>query len=264
MMKGLYTAASGMKVQQINVDVIANNLANVNTAGYKRTQADFQDLLYVILRDPGATSGSGGFASPSGVQIGSGAELVSTTKVFSQGDLEQTDQPLNVAIMGDGFLEVELTNGQKAYTRDGGLRLDANGQLVTAQGYKLSPAITVPTTSDKSISIAPDGTVSARDATGVSSTVGNITIARFSNPSGLRSGGGNLLYQTESSGVAQSGVTPGQSGTGTLAQGMLEKSNVSVVNELVNLITAQRAYEVNSRAIKVGDEMLADASNLVR
>ncbi len=263
MMKGLYTAASGMKVQQINVDVIANNLANVNTAGYKRTQADFQDLLYVVLREPGAQTQSG-FSTPSGVQIGSGAELVSTTKVFSPGVLEQTERALDLAILGDGFFEVDLPNGQKAYTRDGGLRLDANGQLVTAQGFKLSPPITIDAAADKSISVAPDGTVSVRDpVANTTSQVGTIQVARFANAAGMRSGGGNLLYETASSGTPTL-AQPGQNGTGTIGQNILERSNVNVVNELVGLITAQRAYEVNSRAIRVGDEMLADAAQLVR
>jgi flagellar basal-body rod protein FlgG len=264
MLKGLYTAASGMRVQQTNVDVIANNLANVNTAGFKRSQADFQDLLYVVMREPGAQT-QNGFSTPSGVQIGSGAELVSTTKVFSPGVLEQTERPLDLAILGDGFFEVELINGQKAYTRDGGLRLDADGQLVTAQGFKILPQITIDNTADKaSIAVAPDGTVSVRDPnTNLTSTVGQLQVARFANASGLRAGGGNLLYETASSGTPTLS-NPGLDGSGTIAQSMLERSNVNVVNEMVSLITAQRAYEVNSRAIRVGDEMLADASQLVR
>lgn len=263
MMKGLFTAASGMKVQQTNVDVIANNLANVNTAGYKRTQADFQDLLYVIMKEPGAQTGSG-FSTPSGVQIGSGAELVSTTKVFTPGVLEQTDNMLDVAILGDGFFEVELPNGQKAYTRDGGLRIDGAGLLVTAQGFRIAPAITIDSSVDKNISIAADGTITGKNAaTGAPVPIGELKLSRFANAAGLRAGGGNLLYETASSGPATP-AQPGTDGTGTLGQGMLERSNVNVVSELVNLITAQRAYEMNSRAIKVGDEMLADASNLVR
>ncbi len=263
MMKGLFTAASGMKVQQVNVDVIANNLANVNTAGYKRTQADFQDLLYVVMKEPGAQTQSG-FTTPSGVQIGSGAELVSTTKVYTPGVLEPTERALDVAILGDGFFEVDLPNGQKGYTRDGGLRVDGVGQLVTAQGFRISPPITIDAAADKNITIAQDGTVSVRDTiTGASTTLGALQLARFANPAGLRSGGGNLVYETASSGpptLAQ----PGQSGTGSLQQNTLERSNVNVVNELVSLITAQRAYEMNSRAIKAGDEMLTEASNLVR
>lgn len=263
MMKGLFTAASGMKVQQVNVDVIANNLANVNTAGYKRTQADFQDLLYVVMKEPGAQTQSG-FTTPSGVQIGSGAELVSTTKVYTPGVLEQTERALDVAILGDGFFEVDLPNGQKGYTRDGGLRVDGVGQLVTAQGFRISPPIVIDAAADKNITIAQDGTVTVRDSiTGTSSTLGTLQLARFANPAGLRSGGGNLVYETGSSGTPTL-AQPGQSGTGTLAQNTLERSNVNVVNELVSLITAQRAYEMNSRAIKAGDEMLSEASNLVR
>jgi flagellar basal-body rod protein FlgG len=263
MMKGLYTAASGMKVQQVNVDVIANNLANVNTAGYKRTQADFQDLLYVILKEPGAQT-QNGFTTPSGVQIGSGAELVSTTKVFTPGVLEQTERALDVAILGDGFFEVDLPNGQKAYTRDGGLRLDGVGRLVTAQGYAISPSITVDDAADKSITIAQDGTITVRDPiTQASTNLGTLQLARFANPAGLRASGGNLFVETASSG-APTLSNPGEGGTGPVAQNTLERSNVNVVNELVSLITAQRAYEMNSRAIKVGDEMLSEASNLVR
>ncbi|MBL8840730.1 MAG: flagellar basal-body rod protein FlgG [Planctomycetes bacterium] len=263
MMKGLFTAASGMKVQQVNVDVIANNLANVNTAGYKRTQADFQDLLYVVMKEPGAQTQSG-FTTPSGVQIGSGAELVSTTKVYTPGVLEQTERALDVAILGDGFFEVDLPNGQKGYTRDGGLRVDGIGQLVTAQGFRISPPIVIDAAADKNITIAQDGTVTVRDSiTGANSTLGTLQLARFANPAGLRSGGGNLVYETASSGTPTL-AQPGQSGTGTLAQNTLERSNVNVVNELVSLITAQRAYEMNSRAIKAGDEMLSEASNLVR
>jgi len=262
MMKVLYTAATGMKVQQTNVDVIANNLANVNTAGFKRTQANFQDLLYVVMREPGAQS-QNGFSTPNGVQIGSGADLVSTTKVFTPGVIEQTDRALDVAILGDGFFEVELPNGQKAYTRDGGLTLDANGLLTTAQGFKIIPSITVPNAADKSVVIATDGTVTVKNADGTTSQIGQLQIVRFPNAAGLRSGGGNLLYETASSGPATL-TTPGVDGTGTLAQNTIERSNVDVVSELVNLITAQRAYEINSKAIKVGDEMLQDTSGLVR
>ena len=261
MMKGLYTAASGMKVQQTNVDVIANNLANVNTTGFKRTQANFQDLLYVVMREPGALT-QNGFATPSGVQIGSGAELVSTSMVFTPGVSEPTGRALDLAIQGDGFFVVQLQNGE-AYTRDGGLTLDATGQIVTSSGFRLSPSITIPNAADKQIAVAPDGTVTVKNADGTTSQVGQIQIARFANAGGLRAGGGNLLYSTASSGPATL-TTPGLDGTGTIAQGVLEKSNVDVVNELVNLITAQRAYEMNSRAIKVGDEMLQDTSSLVR
>src|SRR5262245_21287868 len=224
MLKGLYTAASGMKVQQVNVDVIANNLANVNTAGFKRTQANFQDLLYVILREPGAQSANG-FNTPSGVQIGSGAELTSTTKVFTPGVLEQTDRSEDLAILGEGFFEVDLPSGGQAYTRDGGFRLDANGVITTAQGYRLRGSITIPIEASKTFTVAPDGTVSTRDdATGIQTKQGQIQVARFANPAGLRSGGGNLLYSTPSSGDPQIS-NPGEQGTGGLGQGILERSN---------------------------------------
>lgn len=264
MIKALYTAATGMMVQQTNVDVIANNLANVNTSGYKRTQADFQDLLYVIMREPGAPTNSGFSNTPSGVQIGSGAELLSTSKIYTPGVLEPTGNALDFAIQGDGFFMVTHPSGQQAYTRDGALRIDSEGNLTTAQGYRLSPAIQVPGEADpSSLVIAPDGTVSVRATDGTQQNIGQINIARFANASGLRSGGGNLVFETESSGPAQQ-VVPGEQGSGTIMQNHLERSNVDVVNELVSLITAQRAYEVNSRAIKVGDEMMSEVNNLVR
>ena len=263
MIKALYTAATGMKVQQVNVDVIANNLANVNTSGYKRTQADFQDLLYVVLREPGAPTNSGFVNTPTGVQIGSGAELLSTNKIFTEGVLEPTNNSLDFAIQGDGFFVVDHPSGQLAYTRDGSFRIDSAGILTTAQGFRLSPTVTVPTTADvSSLVIAPDGTVSVRVGD-TQSQVGQLSLARFSNPAGLRSAGGNLYFETASSGATQV-VTAGEGGAGQITQGTLERSNVDVVNELVSLITAQRAYEVNSRAIRVGDEMLTEVNNLVR
>jgi flagellar basal-body rod protein FlgG len=253
-----------MRVQQTNVDVIANNLANVNTSGYKRTQADFQDLLYVVRREPGAPTNSGFANTPSGIQIGSGAELLSTTKVFTPGVLEPTGSALDFAIQGDGFFVVDHPNGQQAYTRDGALRIDANGSLTTAQGFVLSPAITVPVDADvSSLVIAPDGTVSVRLGDSSQAQIGQLQLARYPNPAGLRAAGGNLFFETASSGAVQL-VTPGEDGAGHISQNTLERSNVDVVNELVNLITAQRAYEVNSRAIRAGDEMLSEVNNLIR
>ncbi len=262
MLKALFTSATGMKVQQTNVDVIANNLANVNTTGYKRAQADFQDLLYVIRRQPGAPTTSGFNSTPSGVQIGSGAELLSTSKIFTPGVLEPTDRDLDIAIQGEGFFEVDHPSGNIAYTRDGALRVDSNGTLTTAQGYPLSAGITV-SPDTRGITISQDGTVTALLQDNSFAQVGVLLLARFSNPSGLRAAGGNLFFETESSG-APATVTPGDQGTGTITQGFLERSNVDVVGELVNLITAQRAYEINSRAIRVGDEMLQEVNNLVR
>jgi flagellar basal-body rod protein FlgG len=262
MMKGLYTAATGMKVQQTNVDVIANNLANVNTTGFKRTQANFQDLLYVVAREPGAQT-QNGFATHNGVQIGSGADLVSTSMVFTPGVFEPTGRSLDLALLGDGFFVVQMPNGNHAYTRDGSLTLDRDGNLVTSQGLKLSPGITIPASANKEIAVAPDGSITVTNSDGTTTLLGQLQIARFNNAAGLRAGGGNLLFETASSGTEQI-VSPGTEGTGTIGQAMLERSNVDVVNELVSLITAQRAYEMNSRAIRVGDEMLQDTSGLVR
>ena len=261
MIKSLYTSATGMRVQQVNVDVIANNLANVNTSGFKRTQADFQDLMYVISRDPGALTANG-FSTPSGVQIGSGAELISTTKVFSPGVLEPTTRELDVAIEGDGFFIVEHPNGEDAYTRDGAFRVDATGLMTTAQGFPLKGGVTVPEGYQR-ITIAADGTVSVTLDDGTISEIGQITLGRFFNPPGLRNGGSNLYFETDSSGAVTE-VVAGEDGAGTVRQGVLERSNVDVVRELVSLITAQRAYEINSRAIRTGDEMLSEVANLVR
>jgi len=264
MIKALYTAATGMKVQQVNVDVIANNLANVNTSGYKRSQADFEDLLYMVMREPGAPTNSGYANTPSGVQIGSGAELLSTNKIYTPGVLEPTGNSMDFAIQGDGFFVINHPSGQDAYTRDGALRIDSTGALTTAQGFLVEPSITVPANAEaSSVVIAPDGTVSVRLDDNTQANLGQLQLARFPNPSGLRSAGGNLLFETDSSGAAQR-VTPGANGTGQISQSVLERSNVDVVNELVGLITAQRAYEVNSRAIRVGDEMLSEVNNLVR
>jgi flagellar basal-body rod protein FlgG len=260
-MKGLYTAATGMKVQQTNVDIIANNLANVNTAGIKRTQANFQDLLYVVMKEPGALS-QNGFATPSGVQIGSGAELTSTTKVFTPGVIEQTGRSLDLAIMGEGFFAVELPTARRPTRGTAGSRSTATARSDVA-GLPDPPNITIPNTASKNVAIAPDGTVTMVNSDGTTSQVGQLQITRFPNDAGLRAGGGNLMYETASSG-APSQVTPGVDGTGTLGQAMLERSNVDVVGELVNLITAQRAYEINSKAIKAGDEMLQDTAGLVR
>jgi flagellar basal-body rod protein FlgG len=261
MLKALYTAATGMKSQQSHVDVIANNLANVNTTGFKRSQTDFEDLMYIVTQAPGAQT-SQQSRSPTGVQIGSGSRLVSTTKVFSQGVLEPTQRQLDVAIQGDGFFKITLPDGSTAYTRDGALRTDSQGNLVTPQGFQFADSVSIPTDST-GLSIGPDGSVSYLDASGASQDGGRLNLTRFANPSGLRSGGGNLFFETQSSGQPTEG-TPGQTGLGSLLQGNLERSNVEVVTELVNLIVAQRAYEVNSRAIQTGDQMLSLATTLTR
>jgi len=254
MLRAFSTAATGMSAQQMMVDVTANNLANINTTGFKRSQIDFQDLLYVKMSQSGSEVASGTI-SPSGMEIGSGVRPAATVKVFTGGELMNTGRSLDVAILGDGFLQVALPNGDTRYTRDGALQTNADGQLVTPTGYSIEPAITI--TDAIAVDIGKDGTVNVTTASGTSS-VGNIQLARFPNPSGLSSEGDNLLAETPASGTATTG-TPGEDGFGAIQAGFLEKSNVQMVTELVNLITAQRAYEVNSRAIKAGDEMLRNA-----
>jgi len=260
MLRAFSTAATGMTAQQTMVDVIANNLANVNTSGFKRSQLNFQDLLYISLEEPGTEIASG-INSPSGIEIGSGVRVASTIKVFSAGELQNTANPLDIAIAGDGFLQVSMPNGDLRYTRDGSLQINANSELVTSTGYTLVPPITIP--ADSTVAIEKDGGVNVTDATGSQTVVGTIQLARFPNASGLSSEGGNLLAETEASGTATTG-TPGDNGFGSIQSGFLEKSNVQMVTELVNLITAQRAYEINSRAIRVGDDMLQTANNIVR
>jgi flagellar basal-body rod protein FlgG len=256
MLRAFSTAATGMAAQQMMVDVTANNLANINTTGFKRSQIDFQDLLYIKMREAGSEVSSG-IKSPSGVEIGSGVRAASTVKVFTTGELVNTSRNLDLAILGDGFLQVSMPSGDLRYTRDGALQINADGQLVTANGYALEPAISIPN-DNIGMDIGKDGSVNVTSSSGTQSVVGNIQMAKFANPSGLSSEGENLLAQTEASGSPTTG-TPGENGFGSLQGGFLEKSNVQMVTELVNLISAQRAYEVNSRAIKAGDEMLRNA-----
>jgi flagellar basal-body rod protein FlgG len=256
MLRAFSTAATGMHAQQMMVDVTANNLANINTTGFKRSQIDFQDLLYVKLREAGAEVSSG-LKSPSGLEMGSGVRAASTVKVFSPGELVNTGRNLDMAILGDGFLQVSLPSGDTRYTRDGALQLNADGQLVTTTGYTIEPAVTIPTDA-VAVDVGKDGSVNVTSSSGTQSVVGTIQLARFSNPSGLSSEGDNLLAETEASGTPTTG-TAGENGFGTLQAAFLEKSNVQMVTELVNLITAQRAYEVSSRAIKTGDDMLRNA-----
>lgn len=265
MLRGLYTSASGMKAQELLLDNTANNLANVNTTGFKRSQLDFADLIYTTLEPPG-TEVAAGQVSPTGLQIGSGVRASGTTKVFSQGTLEQTGNPLDVAIEGDGFFKVLLPNGEIRYTRDGAFRLDGTGQLVTAAGDLLDSGITIQDgVSLSKIQIGVDGTVSGTLAGAPETPVqfGQLQLVRFLNPAGLSSEGGNLYAATPAAGPEVLS-TPGEDGTGLLRQGFLEGSNVEVVTELISLISAQRAYEINSRAIRAGDEMLSTTSDIVR
>ncbi len=262
MFKSLWIASTGMEAQQLYVDVISNNLANVNTVGFKKNRVDFEDLLYMGTKTPGVAS-SPNTEVPTGVQIGQGVRPVATQKQFSMGSLQQTENPLDLAIEGDGFFQIIKPNGETAYTRDGTLKIDSGGNLVNSNGYALEPAISI-TEETQKINISPDGIVSILESG--SSTpvqVGNIELARFVNPTGLQAIGGNLFVKTEASGEPVTGV-PGDSALGFISQGFLELSNVSVVEEMVNMIVAQRAYEISSKSIKTADDMLQMAANLKR
>lgn len=261
MIKALFTSATGMKAQQTYIDVIANNLANMNTTSFKRSRVDFHDLLYDEKIAPG-TESLEGVEIPTGLQIGSGVRPISTTKIFTTGTPQQTDRDLDIAIKGDGFFEVELADSV-AYTRDGSFRLNSERQVCTAEGYIVYPTLTVPDEVIK-IHIGHDGVITGVETDGTTVSIGNLTLSTFPNPSGLKSLGGNLYAPSPASGVATTNVTPGTSGTGELEQGFLERSNVDVIVELVNMITAQRAYEVNARAIRSTDDMLAAANNITR
>ena len=262
MIRSLWTSATGMQAQELNIDVISNNLANVNTSGFKKSRAEFQDLLYESLRPAGAAS-SADTTIPTGVQLGHGARPSAVQKMFSQGDFQNTDNELDWAIEGDGFFQIELPDGDTSYSRCGEFKLDADGRIVNADGFLLVPQLTVPTDT-VSITVGMDGTVSVIEADDpIPREIGTIQLARFVNPAGLRSLGKNLFVPTLGSGDEIIG-TPGQDGFGTIAQGFLERSNVSVVDEMVNMITAQRAYETNSKVIQTADDMLQMANNLKR
>ena len=262
MMRSLWSAATGMIAQQLNVDTIANNLANVNTAGFKKMRVDFQDLLYQTLRMPGSPAAEGA-QLPTGIQVGLGTRPAGTTKLFMQGTPQTTDDPLNLLIEGNGFFQVMLPSGEVAYTRAGAFKKDSEGNMVTSDGFKLEPSVVIPPDAS-SIDIGSDGTVSVtRPGSTSASSVGNIQIAIFANPAGLRNMGHSLLAATSASGTASSGA-PGLEGRGNLSQGMLELSNVQVVEEMVNMIVAQRAYEANSQAIRISDNMLETANNVRR
>lgn len=263
MPRALWTAASGMAAQQFNVDLLANNIANINTTGFKRQRTDFQDLFYDIHAQPGTRVGQQG-RNPTGTQVGTGVNVAGTTRVFAGGNIEPTGRPLDMAIEGDGFFEVQLPDGATtAYTRAGDFRIDADGRLVTTDGYYVQPAITIPDgVAESEISVAEDGTVSAK-INNVDTVVGQLTLARFRNNSGLLAVGRNLFQVSDASGPAIAG-TAGSSGFGTLRGGMLEKANVEAVTELVNLIVAQRAYELNSKSISTADGMLRTANELIR
>jgi flagellar basal-body rod protein FlgG len=262
MIRSLWSAATGMQAQTLNIDVISNNLANVATTGFKKSRADFQDLLYQNLRSPGVSS-SADTQVPTGIQVGTGVRPAATQKMFTQGEFENTQNELDMAIEGDGFFQVLQPNGETAYTRAGAFKLDNEGRVVTSDGFPMEPELTVPDDA-VGISIGIDGTVSVLLAGETEPTeIGNIELAEFINPAGLKSIGRNLFTPTGASGDATTG-TPGEDAFGNIAQGYLESSNVSVVDEMVNMIVAQRAYETNSKTIQASDEMLQTANNLRR
>ena len=262
MIRSLYTAATGMEAQQLNMDVTANNLANVNTTGFKKSRPDFQDILYQTIRVAGSTQGEG-VQLPTGVQVGLGTRLAAVQKIFTQGDFHMTGNELDLVIEGNGFFQVMLPSGDLAYTRDGSLKRDGEGRIVTSDGYAVQPELTIPDGA-KSISIGKDGTVSVTiEGQSEPQNLGQIELASFLNPGGLESLGGNLFKVTVASGDPATG-TPGQGGFGTIGQGTVEMSNVKVVEEMINLIIAQRAYEVNSKSIQAADEMLGIANNIRR
>jgi flagellar basal-body rod protein FlgG len=263
MIRALYSAASGMAAQQMNVDNIANNLANANTNGFKMRRTQFQDLLYQSFVQPGAAAGSQTIV-PSGLQIGLGTRPASNEIIFSQGNFQQTDNPLDLVIQGKGFFQVRLPNGEMAYTRDGGFQLDQNGNIVTSSGNPIDPQITIPAQA-QNVTIAGDGTVTyTQPGQTASQVAGQIQLAIFANPAGLNSIGQNLFQQTDASGDPTVGNPGGQEGLGTLMQGYVEGSNVSVVEEFINMIVSQRAYEANSKVVKAADEMYQQINNVTQ
>lgn len=249
-----------MESQQINLDVIANNLANVNTTGFKRSKIEFQDLLYQTNRTPGADQG-GGNQLPTGMQVGHGSRAVATSRVFTTGELTKTDERLDVAIHGDGFFEIQMPDGTRAYTRDGALKTSSEGTITTSEGLPLQGGFQAVPAGTTNITVSPGGEVTYSGANG--QTTFRVQLVRFVNPSGLESVGRNLYRETEASGTPELG-NPGENGFGEMAQGYLEMSNVKVVEEMVKLIMAQRAYEVNSKAVQAADEMLQLSNNLTR
>ncbi|MDK9725928.1 MAG: flagellar basal-body rod protein FlgG [Sterolibacteriaceae bacterium MAG5] len=260
MIRSLWIAKTGLDAQQTQLDVISNNLANVSTNGFKRSRAVFEDLLYQTLRQPGAAS-SQQTMIPSGLTLGTGVRPVATERIFTQGSLQQTQNPLDIAINGQGFFQIQMPDGTLAYTRDGAFQRDSTGQVVTSSGFPLSPAVTIPSNA-LTISISRDGIVSVTVPGSTAPTqVGNIQLASFVNVGGLQSAGENLFVETASSGTPTPN-TPGTNGTGVLNQGYVETSNVNVAEELVTMIQTQRAYEMNSKAIQTSDNMLGRLSQL--
>lgn len=262
MIKAMRTAATGMAAQQLNVDTIANNLANVNTTGFKRSKAEFQDVLYQNYKRAG-TATALGTTTPTGLSVGYGTRAVSTVRNYTVGDLTQTGNPLDMAISGDGFFQVQAPDGTTMYTRDGNFKLSGDGRIVNNDGYVLLPEVTIPEDSTQ-ISVGSDGVIEVLQVGQQDTTeIGQIELARFVNPAGLQAIGRNLLTETGASGNPITDI-PTLSGLGSIYQGYQEMSNVSVVDEMVNMIVAQRAYEMNSKAIQTADDMSSIANNLKR
>ena len=260
-MRALHIAASGMKAQETNVEVISNNIANMRTTGYKRQRAEFQDMLYTNLRRMGSESSDQGTVVPTGIQLGSGVKTAATPRVMSQGTVAQTTKELDLAVKGEGFFQIQLPDGRTAYTRDGSFERDAQGQIVTQDGYPVEPGITIPENA-RDVTINAQGMVQAMVGAGTQpQQLGRIELARFVNKNGLESIGENMFLETASSGAAQVG-NPGDEGLGPLQQGYLEQANVESVTELADLIAAQRAYEMNSRIIKAADDMLSATAQM--
>jgi flagellar basal-body rod protein FlgG len=260
-MRALDIAGTGMQAQQTNVEVISNNIANMTTTGFKRQRAEFQDLIYQNLRRVGSTSSDSGTILPSGAQVGLGVKTAAIYRINEQGNLQQTSNSLDVAIQGNGYFQVTLPSGETAYTRDGSFGMSPEGQIVTADGYVVAPGITIPTNAT-TVSVNATGQVQATVSGQTAPVlVGQFQLAAFPNPAGLDGQGDNLLLATAASGNAVTGV-PASPGFGTTLQGFIETSNVNVVTEITNLITAQRAYEMNSKVITAGDEMLSTLTNL--
>ncbi|WP_420232296.1 flagellar basal-body rod protein FlgG [Pseudomonas sp. ABY48] len=255
MLPALWVAKTGLSAQDTNLSTISNNLANVSTTGFKRDRAEFQDLLYQVKRQPGAQSTQDS-ELPSGLQVGTGVRIVGTQKNFNAGSLQTTEQPLDMAIDGRGFFQILQPDGTTSYTRDGTFHLDSNGQIVNASGFALEPAIIIPNDA-QTFTVGRDGTVSITVAGNpAAQVIGNLQTADFINPAGLQAVGSNLFLETAASGAPQVG-TPGLNGFGTTLQNTLETSNVSTVEEMVNMITTQRAYEMNSKVISTADQMLS-------
>ncbi|MBF0620285.1 MAG: flagellar basal-body rod protein FlgG [Magnetococcales bacterium] len=263
MMRALWTSATGMQAQQMNIDVVANNLANVNTAGFKRSRTDFQDLLYQTMRAPGSETSQAGTQVPVGIQLGHGVRAVSVSKMFTQGDYNQTGNQLDLAIEGRGFFQIQMPDGSTGYSRDGTFKMDETGQVVTSDGYPLEPGLVVPQEAVQ-VTVGPDGSVNVILPDNVEPVnIGNVQLATFVNPAGLTALGRNLFQESGASGNPIIG-DPGTDGVGTIQQGYLEMSNVNMVEEMVQMIAGQRAYEISSKGIRTADEMLSTATQLKR